>query len=205
MVAEIPVARGSFGGNHGQRIRQVRKGQFLLHVHVAPCGKLFDGPLAFQRLFSQGERRIYVFDEQGNAVQLTVTDLHLHQHGNTGLQRLTGSLFEVIFEFGIMPFPDHGAGFRHRLAAPALTQTQVAMPVGARTPGTDFRLHPIPPRKRFSHSLLDKELQVQQIHIIPRVHSLTKILIFSNPVKSMHSYSCVGHARDSCANASGQV
>ena len=35
VVPEILVAGGGFGGDDGQAIREVRQGQFLLHVHVA--------------------------------------------------------------------------------------------------------------------------------------------------------------------------
>ena len=176
MPSEIPIAGGSLGSNDGQPIRQFRKGQFLLHVHVAFPGEEFYGTFALQGLLPQGERRVYVFNEKADAVQFAVAHLHFYQHGDAGLQGLPCSLLEKGLEPGVIPFPDHGAALGHRLPAPALGELQVAVPVGPRAERRNFRLNPIPLREGILNALPDPFLQLQQVHVLPFRHSFWPIL-----------------------------
>jgi len=141
-----------------------------LHFHVAAGGEPFDGTLALQSLFSQGEGGVDIIDEKGNAVQFAETDLHPHQNGDARLEGLSRLFFKDGFDDGIIPFPDHGPGLGHRLPAPGLREGKITVAVAAGAPGSDLRLDPISPRESFRHALLDVELELQQVHIIPLFH-----------------------------------
>ena len=175
VVPEVLVAGRRKGGDHGQVTGKVRQGQFLLHVHVALGRQLLDGPLALQGLLPQSERRVYVFDEKGYAVKLAETHLHLHQYGDAGTEGFSGGLLEETGEHGILPLPNHGAGFRNGLSQAALHQAQITVTVGTGAPGGDFRLYPVSARKGLGYTLLNPGLKFQEIHIFPFSHNFTKI------------------------------
>ena len=166
--AEIAIAGGRLRGDHRQAVRQPRQGQFLLHVHVAPGRQLLDGFFALEGRFAEGEGRIDVIDEKADAVKLAVAHLHAHEDGNPGTEFLAGRLLEKGLELRVMPLPDHRPGLRHGLAAAALRQAQVAVPVRARTPLADLGLDPHLLREGILDACLDEPLELQQIHIVFR-------------------------------------
>ena len=175
MVAEVLVAGGGAGRNHGQAVRQFRQGQFLLHIHVAVLLQALDVALAFQGLLAQGEGGVDVVYVQGHPVQLAESHLHAHQHRDAGLQFLPGGFLEVQGELRVVPLPDHGAGFGHGFSPLGLCEAQVAVSVGTGAPGRNLGLHPVPARKCACHAFLDPGLQFQKVHIIPLSHSPTNI------------------------------
>ena len=178
MVPEIAVPGSGFGCNDSQAIRYLGKRQFLLHFHVPAGGEPFNGALAFQCLFTQGEGGVDIVDEKRNAVEFTETDLHPHQNGDTCLEGLSRLFFKEGFKGGIIPFPDHRPGLGDRTPAPGLCQGEITMAIAAGAPGSDFRFNPISPREGLRHPLLDVELQFQQVHVIPHFHKFTNIQIF---------------------------
>ena len=147
MAAEVAIPRRGLGRNHGQPVRKPREFQFLLHVHVSPGGKPFDGLLLLQGLGPDREGRVDFIDKQGDAVQFTEIHLYPHEDRDPRLERLAGLLLEKGLELRKMPFPDHGADVGHLPPPHRLAEVQVAVAVGPGTPGTDLPLHPILVRK----------------------------------------------------------
>ena len=69
-MAEISVAGGVRGRYDGYGVRYVREGELLLEVHQALFREALDGAAARQFSLSQDGAHVYVFYDEGEAVQL---------------------------------------------------------------------------------------------------------------------------------------
>ena len=176
------VLQAGRGGRRddGEVVRERRDAEFLLHIHIALLGELFDGALALQSLFAEGEGGVDVFYIERDTVQFTEIDLDLHQDGDAGTKRFAGRFPEEGGELRVFPFPDDGAGFGDAAAAARLGKGQVAMPVCIGCALADFRLHPVPPRERLRDHFLHSREQFGQFQVFSFHSFLFKLLKSTN-------------------------
>ena len=163
MPAEIPVPGRPFGGNHRQALRKVGQMQPFLPVEEVFLFQPRQRLLATALRLSQGKGGVDLVDDQGDAVDFMIGDLHPRQHLDTRGKRGAGGGREILADNGITGAPDDGPDLRHDPAFLALGEFQVAVPGRIDLESGDLRPHPDPVRKGPFNGPSQPLLQRQQI------------------------------------------